>query len=109
MSTRIINEELFVAGWDHWEGESVFNDIRLNQPVALVREPENEYDTNAIAVYWGSPGERVKIGFVPRTSNGALAYLMDMSKTPRITASVARREISSNPWKRLAIKIEAMS
>lgn len=107
---RVINDELFLAGWDHYDGEAVFDQLRVGQPVTLVREPGNKYDPNAIAVYWtpeSGEGERRKLGFIPRTSNGALALLVDDgSWDGKIVASISKREISANPWKRLAIKIE---
>lgn len=105
---RVINEELFIAGWQHYDGEEVFPMMRIGQPVHLVREPKNEHDSNAIAVYWATPnGEQdYKIGFVPRTSNGALALIMDERGSLGLAASIVKRQVDSNPWKRLAIKIE---
>ncbi len=110
---RIIAEKLFIAGWEHYEGESVFPDMRLGQKVTLRREPDNKHDSNAIEVLWGD----VKIGHVPRAVAGPLALIMDEmvpvaadesgADWVTISAAVSAREISSNPWKRLAIDIHA--
>jgi hypothetical protein len=39
----------------------------------LRREPDNEFDSNAIAVYYGDQ----HLGYVPRTDNAALAQALD--------------------------------
>ena len=46
---------------------------KIGDKTKLVREPHNEYDKNAIAVFVGGR----KIGFIPKKRNSELASFMD--------------------------------
>ena len=48
-------------------------DFAVGQKLALIREPENPYDRDAIRIEWR--GE--KIGYVPRPDNAAFAGRID--------------------------------
>ncbi|HRC26064.1 MAG TPA: HIRAN domain-containing protein [Alphaproteobacteria bacterium] len=52
-----------IAGFRHWKGMTI-NPITslLDQDVSLIKEPENEQDADAIAIYY----DHKKIGYVPR-------------------------------------------
>lgn len=98
---RKVLEKCFVAGWDHADGNAAVREgLSIGDTVILEREPANEFDPNAIAIYWGAG--RIKIGFVPRNQNGALAVLMD--EVYITTAKVVEvNPATSNPWKKCAI------
>ena len=52
--------------------------VRKDDRLTLVREPENPYDANAIAVAWhDAAGDVHQVGYVPRALAGVLAPLMD--------------------------------
>lgn len=55
------------------------NDLSLeeNEELRLKREPENQYDKYAIAVY----NSEKKIGYIPRRNNKVFARLMDGGKS----------------------------
>lgn len=55
------------------------NDLYLeeNEELRLKREPENQYDKYAIAVY----NSEKKIGYIPRRNNKVFARLMDGGKS----------------------------
>ncbi|WP_375263181.1 HIRAN domain-containing protein [Palleronia sp.] len=54
--------------------------LRAGAPLRLVREPENDYDPRAVAV-WTVEGDT--LGYVPRIDNQSLANLMDAGLAPR--------------------------
>ena len=96
--SRVLLEKCFIAGWDHHEGQIA--DLQVDQRVLLTREPENEYDSNAIKVIAGS----FMIGYVPKVSNGALALLMDEGRL--VEAKIAALDLGSkNPWKKCAVTV----
>jgi hypothetical protein len=41
--------------------------------LALVREPNNPHDANAVAIYF----QKDKLGYVPRGENSAIAQMLD--------------------------------
>ena len=48
--------------------------LHENDPLALMREPNNEFDEHAISVYATSG---LKLGYLPRSNNLILSRLMD--------------------------------
>jgi len=72
-----------LAGFKYYEGRKLWQHMQTGDVLALVREPENPYDANAIRVEWHAH----KLGFVPRRENAALARFMDGGQhlTARIT------------------------
>lgn len=86
--------QTFVSGTSYEDRQSVIKKMKKETPVYLKREPQNPFDSNAIAVYEAI--NHKKIGYIPRVQNyfsdkayrnSALAKLMDDGKT--IFASVS--------------------
>ncbi len=75
-----------LAGFRYYEAPSLAGAFRLGEALDLVREPDNPHDANAVRVEW----QGRKLGYVPRSSNAALAWAMDRGET--VTARVARDE-----------------
>jgi hypothetical protein len=48
-------------------------DLKINQPLTLVRQKDNPADTNAVMVMWG----QFALGFLPRGLAAKIAPLMD--------------------------------
>ena len=62
-----------LAGFRHSEGAAARPEIKVGDRLQLVREGDNPYDANAIRVEWRG----VKLGYVPRRDNAAVARQMD--------------------------------
>ena len=62
-----------LAGFRHYDGGDVLRDLKPGDRLELVREPDNPYDANAVRVEWRG----VKLGYVPRRDNAAVARQMD--------------------------------
>ena len=71
-------KELFlscnVAGFSHYEGCTIFCELKIGTPLRLVREDENPYDHDAVAIFYGD----THIGYVPSSDNDKLAMMLDM-------------------------------
>jgi hypothetical protein len=65
-----------LAGFRYNDGRLVWNDLRTGDALALVREPDNPFDADAIRLEWNGR----KIGYVPRRENAALARELDAGK-----------------------------
>lgn len=72
-----------IAGFHHHNGHKVYYQMQSGDPLSAVREPTNKYDANAIALYW----QQVKIGYVPKVNNRALAKLIDEGKRIEVRVS----------------------
>ena len=66
-------ESFHVSGFIYYDGALVFDQLAIGKKLTLRREPDNHYDANAIALYYGVH----KLGFVPRDSNHTIAKVMD--------------------------------
>jgi hypothetical protein len=85
--------QFFVRGFQFADGLKILEQMEENQMLELVREPENKYDTNAIALYFNEH----KIGFVPKEKNEILARLMD-SETIVLMAEIVKIEPTAKAW-----------
>lgn len=70
----------YVVGADRRVVRAVARELRRGMPLRLLREPDNDYDARAVAV-WTESG--TKVGYVPRIDNQVLANLMDAGILPR--------------------------
>ncbi len=92
-----------VAGFQYHAGEHLWPRLCVGAPLALVREPENRYDSRAVRVDW----EGHKLGYVPAIDNAAIAQLLDRGQ--RLEARIAALNRSRNPWKRVAVEIRLIT
>ena len=73
-----------VAGFPYYQGPMIISNLKPGEQLKLLREPNNPYDSKAIAVFT-SNGH--KLGYVPRTHNPLPADLMDNGH--KLTASLS--------------------
>jgi hypothetical protein len=67
-----------IAGWRHYSaGRRLLLDMAQGTPLRLVREPDNPHDHLAIQVWSQSAGQRVQLGYVPRSANVDVAWALD--------------------------------
>ena len=74
---EILLDSSFIAGTNHIEDESVFEDLKEGTPLILKREADNKFDKYAILVL---NEKHEKLGYIPRQNNKVYARLMDAGK-----------------------------
>ncbi|MBI1965706.1 MAG: HIRAN domain-containing protein [Betaproteobacteria bacterium] len=62
-----------LAGFRHYDGPEVWQEMKVGDRLELTRESDNPYDAGAIRVAWRGR----KLGYVPRRDNAAVARQMD--------------------------------
>ena len=92
--------QCFVAGFRHYEGMQLLDQMKEGDLLELIREPNNEYDSCAIAVHWCGN----KIGFIPASINEMLSYLLD-AEALSLFAVITHLEKKSQPWENVAIAV----
>ena len=99
---KLILADIFVAGFQYHEGmrREVAQTHREGDTVLLVREPDNPYDDQAIAVrtYGG-----FRIGYVPRDLNPVPAVLADQGVA--LSAEILSVNRDSPTSERVAIRM----
>lgn len=71
---RIVVQHSPLAGFQYYDGRTLWEGMKVGDPLTLVREPDNPHDANAIRVEW----QGHKLGYVPRRDNPHLARQMDL-------------------------------
>lgn len=97
----IIVQRSPLAGFRHYAGGEVLRELKPGDRLELVREPANPYDVNAVRVEWRG----VKLGYVPRRDNAAVARQMDRGVA--LAARLAGARQNRNRSVRLELEIVA--
>lgn len=97
---KIYLQQFFVAGFRHHRGMELLPYMRENDLLELRREPGNEHDDCAIALYW----QQEKIGYIPAELNEMPAKLLDAQALPLLgIITHLNREV--NPWENVVAAI----
>lgn len=77
LQNEILLFDSYIAGTTHIKDETVFDDLKEGNKLALQRELDNRFDENAILVL-DEKGQ--KLGYIPEKDNIVFARLMDAGK-----------------------------
>jgi len=99
VSEHILLQASPLAGFQYYDGKRVWAEMHEGDRLELVREPHNAYDSRAVRVEWHG----VKLGYVPRRDNEAVARLLDRGN--RLEARISRLSPSRNPWQRILFEV----
>jgi hypothetical protein len=98
-SSEILVQTSLAAGLAHHEAKRFWGELRRGDPLALVREPDNPHDPNAVRVEWNGH----LLGYLPRTENEAVARQLDRGN--RLQARIIGIGTYRNHRRRLEIEI----
>lgn len=98
-TVRVLVQSSPLAGFQFHEAADQWKDMRVGDPLALIREPNNPHDVRAVRVEWRGH----MIGYLPRAENGAVAAEMD--RGARVEARIGRLREHRNPWQRVLIEV----
>lgn len=98
-SVKLLVQSSPLAGFRYHDAAKVWTELKIGDRLRLVREPDNPYDPNAVRVEW----QGVKLGYVPRRENGALAWAMDHGEPVYARISVLREH--RNTRKRMEFEV----
>jgi hypothetical protein len=98
-TTRILVQSSQLAGFQYHEGRQLWSQLRVGDPLALVREPGNPHDARAVRVEWSGH----LLGYVPRAENEALARQLDRGN--KLEARIVRLTRHRDPRKRIEFEV----
>lgn len=96
---RQIIETVPIAGFQYYQGENLWHQLKINDNLSLIRETDNRFDENAIIIKW--KGEQ--LGYIPRLDNQTIALLMDEGN--KLDAKIAKLSKSKSPWNRVEVAL----
>ncbi|MDP1787534.1 MAG: HIRAN domain-containing protein [Nitrosomonas sp.] len=89
-----------VAGFQYYQGETLWPQLATGQFVTLVRETDNPYDDRAVRIEW----QGHQLGYIPRMDNAAISQLIDRGE--KVSALIVGLKKSNNPWDRVEVEIK---
>lgn len=98
-SVKLLVQSSPLAGFQYHAGATVWNDLKVGDPLTLIREPDNPHDARAVRVEWRG----VHLGYLPRVENEAVAAAMDRGE--RVEGRIAALVEHRNPWRRVRIEV----
>jgi hypothetical protein len=98
-SIKVLVQSSPLAGFQYHDGQALWQELRAGDALALVREPDNPHDANAVRVEWRGR----MLGYLPRAENRSVAAEMDRGSV--VSARIARLVEHRNPWRRLLIEV----
>lgn len=90
-----------VAAFTYHEGCEVFDKLKIGKKVTLVREDENPYDHNAVAIFFSE----AHIGYIPRRKNETIAKFLDLGYADIFDARIQSVEPTAHPEEQVSIVI----
>ena len=91
----------YIAGFTYYDGVDVFEDLKIGAQLVFKREPENAYDPNAVAIYYGEH----KLGFVPRDENETLKKFLDLGYSDLFEVKISQVSPDANPEKQVRVVV----
>lgn len=98
-TVKLLVQSSPLAGYRYAEAAQVWPELKVGDPLDLVREPDNPHDRNAVRVDWRGR----KLGYVPRAENEALAWAMDRGE--KVSARISRLQAHRNPRMRIEFEV----
>lgn len=90
-----------IAGFAYYDGLEVIDQLTLGATVALCSEPDNPYDPDAIAVYFG----KTKLGYVTQAKNSDLSQLLYFGYGDILEARISARNLEMHPERQFRITV----
>jgi hypothetical protein len=100
-TARVLIQTTLTSGLAHHEAKAVWADLAPGDALALVREPTNPDDPDAVRVEW----QGRLLGYLPRVDNGDVARLLDRGQS--LAASIRSVARYRNHRRKLEIDIHA--
>ena len=98
-SVTILVQSSPLAGSQYYAAAEVWPEIRLDDKLTLIREPDNRFDRNAVRVEWKGR----KLGYLPRAENRAVARALDAGE--QLEARVSKLREDADPWRRVEFAV----
>jgi hypothetical protein len=95
----IIVQQSPLAGFQYYDGKTLWDEMKLGDALTLVRERDNPHDANAVRVEWNGS----RLGYIPRRENADVARQMDRGAA--VKARIVKLTEARNPWQRVLFEV----
>lgn len=87
----------YIKGFQFNEGKSFLLKFKKGEVLIMQREPENDYDENAVAIYWNNK----KIGYLPVMENVSISNMLDQNIA--LTCTIEEVNVKAQLWEAVRI------
>lgn len=91
-----------IAGFQYWDGVEALPHLTLGCALSLKAEPDNPFDPQAVAVYYGE----TKLGFVPRAKNDAVFSLVYFGYEGALETKVIMMDPTAHPSRQIRVAVK---
>lgn len=94
-----------VAGVQYYQIDQAWTKLKKGDRVLLQLEPDNQYDKDAVEIYWQDHDRRqtLKLGYLPRKQNYAVSQLLKQQQL--LISKITDLKESDDPWQRIQIAV----
>ena len=98
-SARIVVQHAPLAGFVYYDGQAVWDRMKVGDRLTLAREADNAHDPNAVRLEW----QGRMLGYVPKRDNSDLARQMDHGA--KVEARITELTRAANGRRRMSYVI----
>lgn len=93
-----------IAGFTYYDGLDVLDNLKPGTPVDLKAEPDNPYDPEAVAIYYGD----TKLGYIPRAKTYYVSKLLYFGHGDIYDVKINHRNLEEKPENQFRIVVKIM-
>lgn len=94
--------DFHIAGFTYWDGLDVIGDLKPGTELSLRGEPENPYDGEAVAIYYG---ER-KIGYIPKDRNSEISKFLYFGYGDFFETRISQADTEQHPERQFRVVVK---
>ena len=93
-----------IAGFSHYDGPKVFDELKIGTRLELALEPDNPYDAKAVAIRF----QGVKLGYIPAKMNFEVYQLMFFGHADLFECFVVQVDPETHPESQVRVRIDVV-
>jgi len=93
-----------LAGFGHTEGYLVLDQMKPGDRLTMMREDENKYDHEAIALFYGDQ----HVGYIPKQLNSQLAMFLDFGHADIFECVITSVDKDEHPNEQVQIRVNLL-
>lgn len=98
---RMFFSSFHIAGFQYYQGLEAFEHLKIGTELELVRDSENKYDPDAVAIFY----KDYQLGYIPRDCNKELSMFLDMGVEDIFEARISRILPESHPERMIDVSV----
>jgi hypothetical protein len=95
-------DNFHIAGFTYHDGVDVFGELKIGAELDFVVEPDNKYDTYAVAIYYKDH----KLGYVPRGTNKYISKFLNFGHTDLFEVKINRISPEEHPEHQIGVVVK---